>query len=103
MPQDSRLIVTKSPNADVLVFNYEKHSSLKVEEECKPEARLVGHTEEGYGLDWSPLTRGRVLSGGNDKMICMWDINPEAVKGAICNAVNIFASHTDIVAVSVGW
>ena len=30
---------------------------------------------EGYGLAWSPLLEGHVLSGSDDANICMWDIS----------------------------
>jgi hypothetical protein len=44
MPQNSFFIATKSPSADVLVFDYSKHPCLpKAGEEtlCVPELRLV--------------------------------------------------------------
>ena len=30
---------------------------------------------EGYGLAWSPLLEGHVLSGSDDANICLWDIS----------------------------
>ncbi|CAF5154016.1 unnamed protein product, partial [Rotaria magnacalcarata] len=60
MPQNPSLIATKSPSAEVLIFNHTKLSSLPKDqivalsaENC-PELRLRGHTKEGYGLSWNP-------------------------------------------------
>lgn len=77
MPQNPFVIATKTPTADVLIFDYSKHPSrpgepvpLPIENEyntharthtppsysspimsdtneCKPELRLKGHTKEG--------------------------------------------------------
>lgn len=36
--------------------------------------RDAGHQMEGYGLAWSPLLEGHLLSGSDDAHICLWDI-----------------------------
>ncbi len=36
---------------------------------------LAGHTEEGYGLCWSNLKAGHLISGSDDKTVCLWDTN----------------------------
>ena len=100
MPQNSFIIATKSPNADVLVFDTNKHPASVKETECKPELRLVGHSMEGYGLDWSPLHPGRVVSGGDDTKICVWDVNPGGSgKGSAVQPISTFMSHTAVVEV----
>jgi len=76
MPQNSFVIATKTVSSDVYVFDYNKHSSKAPQERvCNPELILKGHTNEGYGLSWSPLKEGQLLSGSNDAQICLWDIN----------------------------
>lgn len=35
-------------------------------DEVKPDLRLLGHTMEGYGLDWNPGRHGYLLSGSDD-------------------------------------
>lgn len=35
---------------------------------------LRGHDAEGYGLAWSPMKEGWLLSGSYDKKICLWDL-----------------------------
>lgn len=34
-----------------------------------------GHRCEGYGLAWSHLCEGTLLSGSDDGLICTWDIS----------------------------
>lgn len=73
-PQNPFLIATKTPEADVLVFDYSKHPSKPTDNEVKPTVRCKGHDAEGYGLAWNPTVDGRLLSGADDKTICMWDV-----------------------------
>jgi WD40 repeat protein len=75
-PQNPFLIATKTPKADVLVFDYSKHPSRpgKDDREVRPQVRCKGHEKEGYGIAWSPLEAGRLLSGSDDRTVCVWDI-----------------------------
>jgi histone-binding protein RBBP4 len=75
---------TKSPSTEVLVFDYSKHPSKPTNSEIKPEVRCVGHEKEGYGLAWSSFQDGRLASAGDDKMVCVFDIQsgPRATVGA---------------------
>jgi histone-binding protein RBBP4 len=41
---------------------------------CKPDIRLTGHKNEGYGLSWSHQREGYLLSGSDDAQICVWDV-----------------------------
>lgn len=36
--------------------------------------KLVGHENEGFGLDWHPSQPGIILSGSDDKQIFMFDL-----------------------------
>lgn len=40
---------------------------------------FVGHASEGYGLDWSPHVKGHLLSGSDDAVVCLWDIEAPAL------------------------
>lgn len=73
-PHNEFLIATKSPSADVYVYDYSKHPSKPVDGANKPQLRLKGHEKEGYGLSWSSVEKGRLISAGDDKLVCMWDI-----------------------------
>ena len=86
-PQNKLLIATKSPSADVLVFDYSKHPSKPRADEanlCKPNLRLKGHAKEGYGLAWSPHEPGKLASAGDDHLLGLWDIG--AAAGALSAA-----------------
>ena len=58
MPQDSNIIATKTSRGDVLVFDYQKHPTSPETNECKPNLRLKGLSNDGYGLDWNRQTKG---------------------------------------------
>lgn len=73
--QNHFLIATKTVSADVYVFDYSKHPSKPAPDGlCKPDIRLAGHKNEGYGLSWSQLQEGYLLSGSDDAQICVWDV-----------------------------
>ena len=81
MPQEKFIIATKTISAEVYVFDYSKHPSKPPSDgECRPDLRLLGHTQEGYGLAWSSLRTGHLLSGSDDETVCLWDIGA-ATKG----------------------
>uniref|UniRef100_A0A5K3FKB4 WD_REPEATS_REGION domain-containing protein n=1 Tax=Mesocestoides corti TaxID=53468 RepID=A0A5K3FKB4_MESCO len=103
MPQNSCVIATKTPSADVLVFDYTKHPSKPDPSGlCEPELRLRGHQKEGYGLSWNPNLNGYLLSASDDYTVCMWDINTTPKEGRIIDAQTIFTGHTSVVE-DVAW
>ena len=76
MPQDQKnIIATKTVTGDIDIFNYHKHPNQPINDEVKPDLRLLGHDQEGYGLAWNPLKKGFLLSGSDDCRACVWDIN----------------------------
>lgn len=75
MPQSHNIIATKTASGEVHVFDYFKHPSKPTDWGIRPNLRLVGHNSEGYGLSWNPLQDGILLSGSDDGIICIWDIN----------------------------
>jgi len=72
-----------------------QHPAQPTENTCKPEIRLKGHTQEGYGLSWSPLRKGHLLSGSDDKQVCMWDVT--SAKGNTLDPISTYTGHTDVV------
>ncbi len=64
--------------------------------------RLVGHSKEGYGLDWNPLQVGLLLSGSDDNRICMWDINQSSITSQSVDPVCKWDKHTQVVE-DVAW
>ena len=98
MPQNPYLIATKSPNADVYVFDWSKHGSKPdADGSFKPDLVLKGHNKEGYGLAWSPHEQGRLLSGSDDSLVCTWDISRGTKTSNILNATATYTGHTSVV------
>lgn len=75
MPQKPTLVGAKTSGCEVFLFDYAKHAATPQTSECDPDLRLVGHDKEGYGLSWSPFKEGYLLSGSQDKKICLWDVS----------------------------
>ncbi len=69
MPQTSNIIATKTVKGEIHIFDYHKHPSKPTDSAVKPELRLTGHTEEGYGLCWSNLQKGYLISGSYDNKV----------------------------------
>mmetsp|Transcript_11947 Transcript_11947/g.30662 ORF Transcript_11947/g.30662 Transcript_11947/m.30662 type:complete len:428 (-) Transcript_11947:162-1445(-) len=103
MPQNPSIIATKTVSSDVYVFDYTKHPSKpKADGKCSPDLRLKGHSMEGYGLAWSPLQEGHLLSGSDDKQICLWDIRDMSKGSKTLDALRTFAHHSGNVE-DVAW
>jgi histone-binding protein RBBP4 len=98
MPQNPDLIATKSANAEVLVFDKTKHPSKPSKNgQCNPDLRLNGHKKEGYGLSWNPHAKGHLLSGSDDALVCLWDIQGGTRTNRTLDPLAVFTGHTDVV------
>jgi histone-binding protein RBBP4 len=75
MPQSHNLVATKTVSGEVHVFDVFKHTTRPVDKQVRPTLRLTGHKSEGYGLSWNPLREGLLLSGSDDGLLAIWDIN----------------------------
>lgn len=103
MPQNKFIIATKAPSEDVFVFDVAKHPSKPDSlSECRPELRLKGHKNEGYGLSWSPFEEGHLISGSDDQQICLWDISGTTKSTSTLDAKSIYKGHTSVVE-DVSW
>uniref|UniRef100_A0A8C5NMD4 RB binding protein 7, chromatin remodeling factor n=1 Tax=Junco hyemalis TaxID=40217 RepID=A0A8C5NMD4_JUNHY len=103
MPQNRRIVATKTPSADVLVFDCTKHPSKPDPSgECNPELRLRGHQKEGYGLSWNSNLSGHLLSASDDHTVCLWDVNAGPKEDKIVDAKAIFPGHSAVVE-DVAW
>lgn len=116
MPQNHFLVATRGPSPEVYVFDLSKHPSFPTEGSVfSPQIVCLGHSQEGYAMSWSPLKEGHLLSGSDDKTVCLWDIaaantsssttaSAAAATGAgnQVKALNIFEGHTDVVE-DVAW
>ncbi|PSC71192.1 WD-40 repeat-containing MSI1 [Micractinium conductrix] len=103
-PQNHFLIATKTISAEVYVFDYSKHPSKPAADGlCKPDLRLTGHKNEGYGLSWSAQREGYLLSGSDDAQICVWDVKAGAAQSnKSLPALHIFQGHLGVVE-DVAW
>jgi histone-binding protein RBBP4 len=70
-PQNPDIIATLAIDGRVLIFDRTKHS-LTPTGTPAPQVELIGHTEEGFGLNWSPHDEGCLASGSEDRTVCLW-------------------------------
>jgi len=96
MLSNPSVIATKTVSGDVCVFDYTRHPSVPAANQTKAAPDLVckGHTTEGYGLAWSPLKPGTLLSGADDALICMWDVDGTQRNASEVQATQTFKGHT---------
>lgn len=71
-PQNPDMIATLCVDGRILVYNRTKHSSLNPSGTPNPDIELHGHTQEGFGLNWSPHQPGVLVSGSQDQTVCIW-------------------------------
>ncbi|XP_076960261.1 histone-binding protein MSI1-like [Bidens hawaiensis] len=91
MPQDPFIIATKTLSSEVYIFDYRHHpAEPPIGGTSKPDLRLTGHRSEGYGLSWSTINRGFLLSGSDDGRICLWDVNRAPLNKASIGALEMF-------------
>ena len=102
MPQDNKIIATKTVSGEVNLFDYFKHPKTPENDEVKPDLRLIGHQQEGYGLAWNPISKGILLSGSDDCRTCIWDINSTNANQLTQQPVKNFEAHSSIVE-DVAW
>jgi histone-binding protein RBBP4 len=75
MPQNHFFVATRGPDPEIYVFDLSKHPSFPEEGSTfSPQVICCGHAKEGYGLSWSKLKQGYLLSGSEDTQLCLWDI-----------------------------
>ena len=96
MPQNPAIIATKSPGADVYVYDMGVSGV-----EDGPSYTCKGHTNEGFGLCWNPHSAGHLLSGSDDSFVCMWDINSAKKKNDVQPILKL-TGHSDVVE-DVAW
>ena len=55
----------------VMVFDRTKHPSQPTGK-VNPQIELIGHTKEGYGLNWNPSKEGELATGSEDNTVRLW-------------------------------
>ncbi|GMF54029.1 unnamed protein product [Phytophthora fragariaefolia] len=100
MPSDEMIVATKTPHAEVHVFDISKRPSQPEENSgSDPDFRLLGHTKEGYGLCWDPHQPFHLISGSDDAIICEWDIRNA---GKTVQPLHKYSGHSDVIE-DVAW
>ncbi|EGZ24315.1 hypothetical protein PHYSODRAFT_556908 [Phytophthora sojae] len=99
MPSDEFIVATKTPQAEVHVFDISKRKSDPEDSSCDPDFCLLGHDKEGYGLCWDPHEAFHLVSGSDDAIICEWDIRNA---GKNVQPLHKYTGHTDVIE-DVAW
>lgn len=102
MPQNPKLLATKSISGDVYVFDISKHPSIPRNSSCQPNFILKGHQKEGYGLSWNPNQEFQVASGSDDHKVCVWNIQ-NCSNTLSVQPIREYNEQNDIVEVSVSF
>lgn len=105
MPQNSKLVATKSPSGNVYIYDHTRNFSAN-NSQVHYELRLRGHTREGYGLSWNVNKCGYLLSASEDSTICMWNVNATSSISEgftrTLDPTNVYKGHTSVVE-DVAW
>jgi histone-binding protein RBBP4 len=72
MPQKPDIIATTCVDARILIWDRTKHSIAPKDLVEAPQIELIGHKQEGFGLNWNPHVEGRLVTGSEDKTVKLW-------------------------------
>lgn len=74
-PNQQCIVASKGDSADVLIYDLNKQPSKSNRiANNQPDLRLTGHEKEGFGLAWNTIHKTQLVSGSDDKLVCVWDI-----------------------------
>lgn len=94
MPQNPDIIATMTVEGDGLVFDRTKHTSQPKNNNIDAQIVLKGHEQEGFGLDWNPITEGQLATGSEDNTVRIWDIKDYQQSNKELGAARIYTHHT---------
>ncbi|KAL1935099.1 hypothetical protein VTP01DRAFT_4239 [Rhizomucor pusillus] len=104
-PDNQDIIATKSRSGDVYIFDRKSYSAFpKVFERFEPTLQLLGHNNEGYGLEWNPhpSKSSHIISASFDNRICHWDIGANPKSQKTLDPLRTFTGHASPVE-DVAW
>jgi histone-binding protein RBBP4 len=94
MPSDYFIVATRM-GLDIGVFKFDEMESKPKDDTCRPYIKGVGHSEEGYGLDWSQRLQNYLLSCGMDGTF-VWNVDRQSVtNGGITPVMTFNESAAD--------
>jgi len=79
MPQAPHIIATMADTQEVHIWDAEQQFKALDKpptsrlQPLKPVFTFSGHADEGYALDWSKVTPGRLLTGDCKKFVYLWE------------------------------
>jgi histone-binding protein RBBP4 len=73
-PHNPNIIATMCTDGRVMIWDRTKHPSLPTGH-VNPQMELIGHTEEGFGLSWSPHESGHIATGSEDQTVRLWFVS----------------------------
>ena len=108
MPQDSGIVATMADTSAVHIFDLTRsvrsmqaRGSPRVQPPSMPAYTFKGHKEEGFALDWSPVTAGQLATGdcagaihiwnstGTDAPSSSWRVRGGATVMPVCSITNV--------------
>ena len=87
MPQDPSLIACKTNGPDIRLCKISTSSNSA----GSAVGVLQGHGKAGWGLSWSPLHEGLLVSGSDDCKICVFDVSKPVAP--LC----VLEGHSDVI------
>ncbi|TKA78801.1 Histone acetyltransferase type B subunit 2 [Cryomyces minteri] len=104
MPQNPNLIATMCSDGRTLFWDRSKHRS----EPGPPgkidfQMELVGHTDEGFGLNWNSWREGILATGTQDCTVRTWDVKSNYTAASKTIAPTNTYTHHSAVVNDVQW
>ncbi|KAI9777445.1 MAG: Histone acetyltransferase type B subunit 2 [Geoglossum umbratile] len=96
MPQNPDMIATMCVDGKTMIWDRAKHSSHPTGI-VNAQIELVGHSEEGFGLDWNPHQEGLVVTGSRDTTVKLWDITSYSKQSITLSPTRTYTHHAAIV------
>ncbi|MCJ1310731.1 Histone acetyltransferase type B subunit 2 [Agyrium rufum] len=95
-PKNPNMIATMCTDGRVMIWDRTKHPSLPTGT-VNPDMELIGHTKEGFGLNWNPHVAGHLATGSEDTTVRLWDITKFSMSNKALHAARTYTHHNAIV------
>lgn len=86
-PFHANRVATINGNGDVHLYNIDNKEAQPI--------LLKHHTENGYGLSWSPFVEDYLLTAADDNTVALWDV--KSTESSTGTPLKIYTDHKDIV------